>query len=318
MKQFLLRATLLCTMAFGLTLPKAEAQFFKKLGKAIEKIDKATSQTRQTKQHSSTSTSNQGGVTATCKIPGLKVNYQGVTIEDGQQVISFTLTNSTNKVIEINNFEKTNNFDFEGKQPYSRTAIGNKVTSLGNGDFKFEPGIPVKCKIFLVETPLSVKGLKLAQIRTQQFDNGWHERYIEFHNVDLTQAKVVSGPFFGKFKVGKVGVANLNLYKPTIDCTDYDNSGKYKQCYGTFDIDPTGDGLRIEQSFIVRAQISLSTYEAVVDYVGGRDGCVYRMQLSYDPTWKNLKIKHIEMVEGMDEEYQETYLEPSLSLVPTK
>lgn len=127
----------------------------------------------------------------------------------------------------------------------------------------------MKCKIILIESLLTVTGLKLTQIRTQQFDNGYHDRFIEFHNVDLTRHRVVSGPFFGQFKVGKMGVAQLNLYKADIDCTNYDTSGKYKRCLGTFDLDPTGDGLRIEQSFIIRSNISLITYEALLDYVGG-------------------------------------------------
>lgn len=172
----------------------------------------------------------------------------------------------------------------------------------------------VKCKIILIETPFTVTGLKLAQIRTQRFDNGYHDHFIEFHNVDLTRPRVISGPFFGQFKVGKMGVAQLNLYKADIDSTDYDTTGKYKRCLRTFDLDPTGDGLRIEQNFIIRSKTSLSTCEALLDYVGGRDGCIYRMKFLYDPTWKKLKVEELKLIEGADEEYHETYLEPGLSL----
>lgn len=316
MKQLFLRIALLCTLACWLSAQPTQAQFLKKLGKAIEKIDKATQPTKKTAapQASGQAQTQPAVNVAICKIPGVKVNLQEVTIEDGQQVINFTLTNTTGKVVEIYNFEKTNNYDHQGNQPYSRTMVGGKLTSLGNGNFNLEPGVTLKCKIILVETPLTLTGLKLAQIRTQQFDNGYHDRFIEFHNVDLTRRRVVSGPFFGKFKAGKMGVAVLNLYKADIDCTDYDMSGKYKRCLGTFDLDPTGDGLRIEQSFIIRSQISLSTYEALLDYVGGRDGCVYRMKLSYDPTWKKLKIDEVTLIEGAEEEYHETYLTPGLQL----
>lgn len=316
MKQ-LFRISLLCTLACWISVQPAQAQFLKKVGKVIEKIDKAIQPTNSTAAASNASGQKQAQSAAnavTCKIPGLKVDFQEVTIEDGQQVINFTLTNTTDKVIEIYNFEKTSNYDLQGNQPYSRTMVGGKLTSLGNGNFNVEPGLTQKCKIILVETPLKVTGLQLAQIRTQQFDNGYQDRFIEFRNVDLTTPRVVSGPFFGKFKVGKMGVAQLNLYKADIDCTDYDTSDKYKRCLGTFDLDPTGDGLRIEQSFIISSKISLSTYEALVDYVGGRDGCVYRMKLSYDPTWKKLKVEEVELIEGADAEYHETNLEPGLLL----
>lgn len=316
MTQRILRTTLLCTLACWLSAQPAQALFPQELGKAIEKIDKASqpAQTTATPMVTGQAQTQPRVNMATCKIQGVKVNLQEVTIEDGQQVINFTLTNATGKVIEIYNFEKTSNYDVQGNQPYSRTAYDGKLTSLGNGNFKLEPGATVKCKIILVETPLTVTGLKLAQIRTQQFDNGYHDRFIEFHNVDLTHPRVVSGPFYGQFKVGKMGIARLNLYKADIDCTDYDASGKYERCLGTFDLDPTGDGLRIEQSFIIRSQISLSTYEALLDYVGGRDGCIYRMKLSYDPTWKKLKVEELKLIEGADEEYHETYLEPGLPL----
>ena len=42
-KQLFLRIVHLCTLACGLSAQPAQAQFLKKLGKAIEKIDKATS-----------------------------------------------------------------------------------------------------------------------------------------------------------------------------------------------------------------------------------------------------------------------------------
>ena len=82
----------------------------------------------------------------------------------------------------------------------------------------------------------------------------------------------------------------------------------------TFDLNPTDDGLRIEQNFIIRSKTSLSTCEALLDYVGGRDGCIYRMKFSYDPTWKKLKVGELKLIEGADEEYHETYLEPGLPL----
>lgn len=150
------------------------------------------------------------------------------------------------------------------------------------------------------------KAWQSAQIRTLINDSGWKDAFIEFRNVDFTQAKVVSGPFVGDFKIDKYGAAELNLYKPTVEAYDAEAVGS-KTCYGTLYMDVCGDGSRTETSDIVRAQISTDGCYAKIDYIGGRDGCLYRMVLHYDTTWKNLKVESVDLIDDKDNEHPESY-----------
>ena len=184
-KKYCLRL-LVATLSFTVCT-NANAQFFKKLGKTIESAAKAIdSVTGTTDSKSSANSTSTSGVSLKCGVPNFEVKFKDVTIVDGQQHINFIMTNKASKTQRVYSFERMKVFDDQGNQYESRSVVGNRMTSLGNGDVDFEPGVPVKGKIILIDCPLATKKLSLAQIRCTSWNNGYNDAFIEFRNVDLT------------------------------------------------------------------------------------------------------------------------------------
>ena len=164
----------------------ANAQkFLEKIGKAINSANKVLDEANSVLNGEATTTSAE--CTVTCKIPNLKIEFKGVETVEGQQVLSFVMRNTGSTAIDVDKFEDMKNFDDDGEEYSSRSMVGKSMTSLGNGSFTFEPGVPVKGKIILLECPQTVKKMSLMQIRTKIHDKsqGWLDTFIEFRNVPL-------------------------------------------------------------------------------------------------------------------------------------
>lgn len=204
------RIVLLAMLSF-LVCNDADAQFFKKLGKALEK---ASGYISTPSEESSSTSSEQGGARIVNPIKTLKIEYKGVTVEYGQQCINFVLTNIGTSKLEINKFEKLDAYSSDGNRYDSRSVIGNVMTSLGNGDFTFEPGVPVRAKIIIIDCPLSVKTMSLVKINTTVYSKtkGYEDKFIEFRNVSLTPVTVIpENALTGKTYCKKPADANYRL-----------------------------------------------------------------------------------------------------------
>lgn len=182
-----LKIMLVTILACGTNL-NADAQFFKKLGKAIETAGK-TLDALSGEAVEGQVTAAQSGCSVTCKVPNMKIVYKGVTMEGNQQCINFVMTNTGGAAVNVDNFDSMKCFDSEGEEYSSRSVVGKTMTSLGNGNFTFEPGVPVKGKVILIDCPQTVTKMSLVQIRTKMHDRsaGWLDTFIEFRNVDMTQ-----------------------------------------------------------------------------------------------------------------------------------
>ena len=67
------------------------------------------------------------------------------------------------------------------------------MTSLGNGDFTFEPGVPMRGKIYVIDCPLSLKVMKLVRIKTTTYSKakGYEDKFLEFRDVSLTPTSII-------------------------------------------------------------------------------------------------------------------------------
>lgn len=290
----------------------AHAQFLKKLGKALDKIEKTVDKVLDTDTPANNSNANQisDGIKVVSNLPGFTIEYKGVKWQKDFCGIEFTVVNNGNKATRVYYFDKMKTFDTDGNQYASRSIVGNNVTSLGNGDFDFEPGVPVRCTYALFDLPEKGMNMSLCQLRTQIHDvkQGYQDCFIEFRNVPIPQRTIASpGPFKGVWilKGNNVeGKLNLDFYEKSITGTDAE--GNDVKCYGTIYVGyGSGAGIQVDECPIIAWQADGN--KATVKYVGGRDGNTYQSVLTYDAVSGNISVSETRVIvdEGMGECYVE-------------
>ncbi len=289
---------------------QSNAQFFKKLGKALDKVgknvDKALGTDTETTSASTSTASD--GTKVINKLPGFTVVYNGVKWYKDFCGIEFTVTNNGSKAERVYYFDKMKTFDSDGTEYSSRSFVGKNLTSLGNGDFDFEPGVPVKCIYALFDIPENGVKMSLCQLRVQMHDakKGYQDRYIEFRNVptpkrDATTAaaQAASGPFKGKWKSGNESVLTLDFYGKSIDGTDADYNDI--KCYGSIYIS-FNNASQVDESSVVSWKADGN--KANIEYIGGRDQNKYSAVLTYNTSDKSMTISNIKQLTGEAESGQ--------------
>ena len=282
---------------------KAEAQFFKKLEKAINKVLDATPSSKK----SSGQTKTVGNVKIVNNLPGFDVDYKGVRWQKDFCGVEITVTNTGDKTVRVYDFNKMKTFDDNGNEYASRSFVGKNLTTVGNGDFDFEPGVPVKCVYALFELPENGVTMSLLQLRTRTHEgaNGYVERYIELRDVPIparpTTTSTASGPFKGVWTLkgnGMEGQLNLDFYGKSIDGTDSEYNDI--KCYGVIHI---GYGQNVDDCSITGWKADGNA--ATVTYIGGRDANTYQSVLEYNPANGSITINGTRVVkdEGMGDCY---------------
>lgn len=199
-------------------------------------------------------------------------------------------------------------FDSDGNEYASRSIVGNRVTSLGNGNFDFEPGVPVKITYALFDLPQKGANMSLCQLRTQIHDaqKGYQDCFIEFRNVPIPQRPVaVSKPFKGEWflKGNNIeGKLSLDFYEKSI--TGMDAEGNEIKCFGIISVGyGNGAGIQVDECPIISWQGNGN--KATVKYIGGRDGNTYQSVLTYNAVSNKISISETKVLidEGMGECY---------------
>ena len=280
MKHSFTAALAALTLAFA--PQQAEAQFFKKLGKALEDVSKTVDKVLDTGSETA-STGQQtaaDGTKVTCNLKDFTLEYKGVTWYKEFCGVDMMLTYNGEKAERVYYFDKMKVVGADGTQLQARSYVGGNITSLGNGDFDFEPGVPVKVTFALFDMPRGGTKLSLCQMRTQQHTptGGYQDRYIELRNVVVppmpTAGKAKSGPFKGVWTLrgnGVEGKLTLDFYGKSIDGMDA------MGCYGTIYV---AYGQKVDDCPITAWEANGNT--ATVTYIGGRDGNTYSSVLTLD------------------------------------
>lgn len=284
MKHSFTAALAALTLAFA--PQQAEAQFFKKLGKALEDVSKTVDKVLDTGSETA-STGQQtaaDGTKVTCNLKDFTLKYKGVTWYKEFCGVDMMLTYNGEKAERVYYFDKMKVVGADGTQLQARSYVGGNITSLGNGDFDFEPGVPVKVTFALFDMPRGGTKLSLCQMRTQQHTptGGYQDRYIELRNVVVppmpTAGKAKSGPFKGVWTLrgnGVEGKLTLDFYGKSID--GMDAMGNEMKCYGTIYV---AYGQKVDDCPITAWEANGNT--ATVTYIGGRDGNTYSSVLTLD------------------------------------
>lgn len=299
----------LAALALASAPQQAEAQFFKKLGQALDKVEKAVDKVLDTGSEATTAGQQTAadGTKVACNLGGFTIEYKGVTWYKDFCGVDFMLTNSGAKTERVYYFDKLKAIGADGTQLQARSLVGGSVTSLGNGDFDFEPGVPVKVTFALFDIPRGGTTVSLCQMRTQQHTptGGYQDRYIEFRNVVVppmpTAGKAASGPFKGVWTLkgnGVEGKLTLDFYGKSIDGTDA--MGNEMKCYGTIYV---AYGQNVDDCPITAWEANGNT--ATVTYLGGRDGNTYSSVLTLDPATGKVTVSGTRILkdEGMGDCY---------------
>ena len=126
----------LAALALASAPQQAEAQFFKKLGQALDKVEKAVDKVLDT--GSETAATGQqtaaDGTKVACNLSGFTIEYKGVTWYKDFCGVDFMLTNNGAKTERVYYFDKLKAIGADGTQLQARSLVGGSVTSLGNGD----------------------------------------------------------------------------------------------------------------------------------------------------------------------------------------
>ena len=282
----------------------ANGQFLKKLGKVLETVDKALGIDAGQTQPTDTG-KGEGDVKVSNKLTGFSVEYKGVAWQKDFCGVEFVITNKGSKTERIYYFDKLKAYGADGKEYACRSIVGNAVTSLGNGDFDFEPGIPVKCVFAVFDVPKSGTKMGLCQLRIQAHNpqQGYQDRFIEFRDVVLPPRPVETAgqPFKGVWTIkgkGMEGKLTLDLYGKSIEGMDAE--GKSIKCYGLIYVGyGSGSGIQVDECSIISRQTNGN--KATVRYIGGRDGNTYESVLTLDPTTGKITVSGTKTVveEGM-------------------
>ena len=293
--------------AFTLVPQQAGAQFLKKLGKALENVEKAADKVLGTGTQETGGSEAAGGVRVVNNLPGFTVEYKGVTWQKDFCGVDFVITNTGSKAERVYYFDRMKTFGADGSELQSRSIVGRNVTSLGNGDFDFEPGVPVKCTYALFDLPEGGTTVSLCQLRTQTHSpkNGYEDRFIEFRNVPVparaAAKQAATGPFKGEWTMkgnGVEGSLTLDFYGKSI--TGMNASGDEMKCYGVIHV---GYGQNVDNSPITAWKADGN--KATVTYIGGRDGNTYESVLTLDPATGKITVSGTRTVveEGMSNGY---------------
>ncbi len=285
----------MATLAF--TPQDSNAQFFKKVGKAL---DKFTSSTPTNTGTNTTTSTTADGAKVVNNLTDFTVDFKGVKWYKDFCGIEFVVTNTGSTAKKVYSFERVKVFDANGTEYTGRTIVGNSMTSLGNGDFDFEPGVPVKCIFALYQLPKAGVTMSLCQIRSTMHNpqKGYEDRFIEFRNVVIPPVPVAaSGPFKGEWTLkgqGAEGKLTLDFYSKSI--TGMDAEGNSIKCYGNIYV---AYGTQIDECPIIKWKTNGNL--AQIQYIGSRDGNTYQSLLTYDPSTKKMSISETKVVveEGM-------------------
>lgn len=285
----------------------AEAQFLKKLGKALEKAEKTVGNVLDSETSSNVQKikTNTDGTKVVNNLKGFTVEYQGVTWQKDFCGVNFIITNNNDKAVQVYQFEKMKTFGSDGTQYASRSIVGNALTSLGNGDFDFEPGVPVKCIYAIFDLPEKGTKMSLCQLRLKTFDNGYNDNFVEFRNVTIPPkpTEASAKPFKGVWKLeGKnlEGKLNLDIYGKSVAGTDA--MGNDIKCYGTIYVGyGSGASIQVDECSIISCKGQGNSVS--VNFIGGRDGNTYQALMTYNPQNGSISFKDIKIVqeEGMAE-----------------
>lgn len=295
---------------FALAPIKAEAQFFKKLGKAVNKVLDTPSSSKK----SSGQTKTVGNVKIVNKLPGFEVDYKGVTWQKDFCGVEITVTNTGDETVRVYDFNKMKTFDSDGNEYASRSFVGKNLTTVGNGDFDFEPGVPVKCVYALFDLPENGTTMSLLQLRTRTHEgaNGYVDRYIELRNVPIparqTAAPAGAKPFKGVWTAtgnGFEAKAELDLYGKTVNGTDADYNDI--KCYGMIHV---GYGDRVDDCSITACNPNGN--KAGITFVSSRDGHIYTAMLTVDPAKNTLTVSDVTLTG--DSEFGDCYVNDGLVL----
>lgn len=290
--------------AFTFLPQQADAQFLKKLGRALEQVEKTVDKALG----AGASASSGAAADGTQVVNGLKgftVEYKGVTWQKDFCGVDFVVTNRSGKTVRVYSFDKMKAFGADGTEYAARSVVGNAVTSLGNGDFDFEPGVPVKCVYALFDVPEKGAKMSLCQLRLTTFDNGYQDSFVEFRNVPLPPRPAVtaSTPFKGVWTLGGTnleGRLNLDFPGRSIDGMDALSNGI--KCYGTIYVGyGSGASLQVDECSIISWKGEGN--QATVEFIGGRDGNTYQAVMTYAPSDGTIRFSDIRVVreEGMAE-----------------
>lgn len=296
-------AGVVLTALLGAFPLQAEAQFFKKIGKVLESVDKVLGSGSEKGSQSavSTETETADGLRVVNNLKGFNVEFKGVSWQKDFCGLEFVVTNMGNSTQRVYSFDKMKTFGADGTQYDSRSIVGNSVTSLGNGDFDFEPGVPVKCVYALFGLPESGTVMSLCQLRLTMFENGYQDRFVEFRNVPVPARH--AGPFRGEWKLEGTGLEGklvLDFYGKSVDGMDALNNAV--KCYGTIYVGyGSGASIQVDECSIISWKDNGNT--PLVNFIGGRDGNTYEARMVYDPQKETIRFSEIRMVaeEGMAE-----------------
>ena len=291
------------TALLGTFPSQAEAQFLKKLGKVLENADKvlASGSAAARRPAASAGTGAADGMQVVNNLKGFEVEFKGVTWQKDFCGLEFVVTNTGSSTQRVYAFDKMKTFGADGTQYDSRSIVGNSVTSLGNGDFDFEPGVPVKCVYALFGLPESGTVMSLCQLRLTMFENGYQDRFVEFRNVPVPARH--SNPFKGVWKLEGTGLEGklvLDFYGKSVDGMDALNNAV--KCYGTIYVGyGSGASMKVDECSITSWEDNGNT--PLVNFIGGRDGNTYEARMIYDPQKETVRFSDIRIVaeEGMAE-----------------
>lgn len=288
---------------------QADAQFFKKIGKALEQVEKKVDKVLGSGTTASPASGTAAGAAAdgtqvVNNLKGFTVEYKGVTWQKDFCGVNFVVTNNGSKTVRVYSFDKMKTFGADGAEYASRSIVGKSVTSLGNGDFDFEPGVPVKCVYALFDVLEKGTKMSLCQLRLTLFDNGYQDSFVEFRNVPLP-ARPAETPFKGVWTLGGTnleGKLNLDFPGKSIDGTDA--SYNDIKCYGTIYVGyGSGASVQVDERSIISWKGEGN--KATVEFVGGRDENTYQAVMIYSPSDGSIRFSDIRIVrdEGMAECY---------------
>ena len=285
----------------------ANAQFFKKLEKALQKVEKKVDKALDAGSAVS-NTDIANGIKVVNNLPQFSLEYKGISWQKDFCGIDFVITNKGNHPVHVYYFDRMKTFDSDGNEYASRSIVGNRVTSLGNGNFDFEPGVPVKITYALFDLPQKGANMSLCQLRTQIHDaqKGYQDCFIEFRNVPIPQRPVaVSKPFKGEWFLKGNNIErklSLDFYEKSI--TGMDAEGNEIKCFGIISVGyGNGAGIQVDECPIISWQGNGN--KATVKYIGGRDGNTYQSVLTYNAVSNKISISETKVLidEGMGECY---------------
>lgn len=106
-----------------------------------------------------------------------------------------------------------------------------------------------------------------------------------------------AAPFSGTWKLAKGdGQIKMNLYSKEMFEDDYE--GNSRQCYGSIYI-TYNNGMYVDNCLIVNKKTDGN--QAVIEYLGGRDGNTYSATLVYNPATKQITVKQPKLVKATNE-----------------